>query len=90
MSKVIYKYHLNVEDTQRIDLPMYSRVLCVKLQNGSPQLWALVDTTMPTESVCIKIFGTGNPIFCSTRQLEYIESFMMYDGGLVFHVFLDR
>ncbi len=82
----IYRYPLEVTDRQTIHLPYNSKILTAQLQHDSLQLWAMVDElenlSMPTT---IAIYGTGNPM--PDRPGEYISTFQMHGGNLVFHVF---
>lgn len=86
--RTIYKYNLQIFDTQYIQLPKEAKILCVQTQNDKPQLWAEVDTTKPpAEMRMIEIFGTGNPMSEEIGQSRiYISTFQLQDG-LVFHVY---
>jgi hypothetical protein len=82
----IYKWSLAVTDEQTLELPLNARILSVQLQHGQPQLWALIDEHQPRkQSRRIAIYGTENPIPDSPG--EYIDTFQMHKGELVFHVF---
>jgi len=81
--KTIWKYTLNVTNSQSIEIQKGAFVLTVQLQNKELQLWALVDPEEKTEHIHIHIYGTGHPIHKET--LEYISTFQ--EGSLVFHVF---
>ena len=50
-------------------------------------LWAIVNTLPEAvkKNRRIEIIGTGNPM--PTGELEYISTFQVYGGGLIFHVF---
>jgi len=50
-----------------------------------PQLWAYVDPTEPRVTRKFRIIGTGHPI--ATDPGDYIGTFQMGGGALVFHVF---
>lgn len=85
--KRVYKYTLNTQDEQVLDLPMNAQLLTVGTQNGIPQLWALVDIEEErTEERKIIIRGTGHDIDEDAVK-EYIATFTMSQGRLVFHVF---
>lgn len=86
MNYAIWKYPLKINDTNTIDMPEGARILCVQIQNGGPCLWALVDTQSPIKVPrVIETFGTGHPMNDSLR--EYIGTYQLHDGALVFHVF---
>ncbi|MRM93757.1 hypothetical protein D1Z98_01870 [Riemerella anatipestifer] len=54
MTKVIYKYNLQVEGTQIISMPKGAEVLSVQAQHGKPCLWALVSPETEEEEVKIR------------------------------------
>lgn len=60
-------------------------MLSIQEQNGMPQLWALCDETADYEQRKIAIYGTGNPMPDDTG--DYISTFQMHNGTLVFHAF---
>lgn len=86
--KAIWKYTLNITGTQKIEVPVRSRILTTQLQNKELQLWLLVDPEdARMEFITIKIHGTGHPIH-EKSSLEYINTFQ--EGALVFHVFKEN
>jgi len=80
--KTIYKYPLEINDQQTVNLPSSARLLTVQVQNGVPCLWALVDTADRESPRLIQMFGTGHP---SETAGVYIATFQF--GPLLFHVF---
>lgn len=88
MKRTIYKYTLQADDRQRITMPLNAKILSVQMQHGEPQLWALVEETEGVEIKTIGVFGTGNPIITEdSERLEFIDTFQLYGGTLVFHCF---
>lgn len=84
--KTIYKYKLQTTDEQQILMPKGAEILTVQLQDGEPQLWALVETNNQPTKRYIEIFGTGNPII-GIGPRKYIATYQLRGGALVFHVF---
>ena len=84
--KVIWKYPLQITDEQIIKVPEGAVALTVQKQNKIPCLWMLVDPTTPRVPRKIITCGTGNPI--SEALGEYLGTYKMAGGDLVFHVFL--
>lgn len=86
----IWKYDLEVTDTQVLRLPRGAEFLTVQYQfqgsRGCPRLWALVDPEQPPEKYTIYTFGTGHTI-ANAEGLSYIGTYQLMDGELVFHVF---
>ena len=86
MNNVILKFELQVTDMQILAMPVGAKILDVQMQNGNLQLWALCDNSKPLiEKRKIAIYGTGNPM--PDNCGEYIATFQMAGGSLVFHVF---
>lgn len=83
----IYKYALDVTDRQDVLMPD-GEILCVQMQYGQPMLWVLVDPDAPIVKRVISTYGTGNLIPEGKRQ--YIGTYQMSAGTLVWHVFEER
>ena len=83
--KAVYKYPLRIDDYQSVLIPMGAKILCIKVQNGTPCLWALIDKDATyDELVTIRCAGTGHDI---KEDVEYIDTIMISGGALVFHFF---
>lgn len=85
----IYKYPLEVTDEQEVELPGTHKLLSVQEQNATPCLWALVDPDAAPVKRTLRIFGTGQPIE-EYPMGDFLGTFQLYGGRLVFHVFADR
>jgi hypothetical protein len=76
MSQVIWKYPLNISDSQTIMMPRGAIIITAQLQHGTPTLWAIVDPEKEKEPRKILIFGTGhehqeiNGVYINTVQQE--------------------
>jgi len=81
--KTIWKFPLELKGVQNLSLPCGSEVLHVAIQNQEIFLWALVDTSMPSERREIEMIGTGNEI--PDEERKYISTVVHND--LVWHVF---
>lgn len=88
--KTIWKYEIAVDDIQNIDMPESSEILCVQMQGSTPCIWALVDpeNKVRVPRVLITV-GTGHKIFIDDKnfRLNYIGTYQMMGGSLVFHLF---
>ena len=82
----IWKYNLNIEDHQVIEMPQRARLLSVDVQRGVPRLWAEVDQKAPLEKRRIWVMGTGNPL-PKDLTFDFIGTLLLHDGELVLHVF---
>ena len=82
----VWKYELKVTDLQTLSMPKGAKVLTVQSQYNTPQLWALVDEKAPVSARTFATYGTGNPM-PDNDPGEYVGTYQIVDGALVFHVF---
>jgi hypothetical protein len=86
--QTIYKYPLKAEEWQLIEMPEGSKILCVQVQGGTPCIWVLCNNVLPMTKRAIYIRATGGN--CEGMCTEdYIGTYQMLGGALVFHVFSD-
>jgi hypothetical protein len=85
----IWKYPLEISDVQSVSLPLGAEVLTVQTQGGNACIWALVDPKETRKEIRkVRIFGTGHNIEGDAGQ--YVGTFQIANGRLVFHVFVGR
>lgn len=89
MIKTIWKFELEVTGSQIIEMPIGSEILTVQVQNEIPCLWALVNPTKNKEKRFIEMFGIGHKIMYYDMSVKrnYLGTFQLRDGLLMFHVF---
>jgi hypothetical protein len=86
--KVIFKYEIEARDHQSVEMPAGAQILSVQVQRDVPCIWAIVDPANPVESRSFEVFGTGHPFpACIGSGREYIGTFQLLAGSLVFHLF---
>lgn len=82
----IFKYPLEIETEQTIELPYGSTILSVINQNDKIVLYAEVH---PDKVGYVKkqilIFGTGHDLYIDRGQ--FLGTVSLFDGKLVFHVY---
>ena len=83
--KTIWKITLQTIDLQGVQIPQGSELLTVQVQNGAPCLWVLCDSEAKPVHQDIAIHGTGHEIPATTG--DYIGTYQLSGGALVFHVF---
>ena len=83
----IYKYKLETADDQTVMMPINAKILCVQVQNEIPCLWAIVHDDTQEEARHFSIYGTGHQISPDCNVENYIGTYQIHDGRLVFHVF---
>ncbi len=84
----IFKYRLDITNTQIIEMPHGARLLHVDAQGEELCLWALVDLAKSPSSVAIRIVGTGQPVVDLGDLYNYVGTAQM-PSGLVWHVFFE-
>lgn len=87
--KSIWKFPLAVTDEQTVALPKGAEILCVQTQDGIPCLWTLVTTGAAQEDVRIFTYGTGHNVMPRHGAKNYIGTYQLEGGSLVFHLFRD-
>lgn len=70
-------------------MPKDIEFLCVKMQGGTPCLWALVDDSpdIIVRTRKIRCAGTGHHI--EERYSIYLGTVLMCNGNLVLHYFME-
>jgi len=83
----IYKYELQIKDSQSFQINSDYKILSVAEQNGKLCMWVLVNLNNPITWMNIEIIGTGNQIDEQLMQHnKFIGSVVMHNG-FVWHVF---
>lgn len=85
--KTIWKFPLEVTDVQQIEMPKGAEPISVQVQGGVLCIWAVVDTSRPSEKRTIRTIGTGQPMDEKVAQMKFLGAYQLQDGALVFHVF---
>ena len=85
MDKRVWKYTLETVDKQTFSLPANAKLLKIVMLKGDPYLYAMVDLRNERENITILTFGTGQNI--PNDKVEYIDTYINKQWGLVWHVF---
>lgn len=84
--KTIYKYLVEPGHSD-ITLPLGAEVLSARAIGDQVFVWAKVDTDEQRETTrTLAVYGTGHPM-ANLKTLRFIDTVIMYEGVLVFHVF---
>jgi hypothetical protein len=83
--RTIWKYPLEITDTQNVMMPEGAEILSAQMQGDALCLWALVNPEAPKQRREIEVLGTGNPAPDAKRR--YISTTQMHGGALVWHIF---
>lgn len=86
--RTIWKFALEMVDSQKISMPRDARILSAQIQGGTGTLclWAEVIPGRAQRLRTIEIHGTGHDL-ADDAELQFIGTVQLYEGGLVFHVF---
>jgi len=81
----IWKFPLQMQEKQEIDMPQIEEILCVQMQHDRPCLWVLCYPGTTKQKRKITIYGTGH--YMPEGYRRYIGTFQQDNGHLVSHVF---
>lgn len=92
MSKVIFKYPLEIEKNTLLKLPEGAEVLTCQIDEKTqrPCVWIKQqrDQCLPEEERTFLLFGTGHDLpEEGDKNLKYISTIQMFDGDLILHLF---
>ncbi len=81
----IYKYPIEITDTQELSLPQGAKILHAGLDaQRQPCIWAIVEPNNPPRPTPIYLTGTGGPL--PPEPYRHLNTFIQ--GPFIWHVFL--
>lgn len=83
--KRIFKYQLQLQPSQSLQLPGGAVVLTLQVQHGQACIWALVDDSNPLVTRTFRIVGTGHQL--PEGPHYYVGTYQTDGGAFVWHVF---
>lgn len=85
----IWKFKLEITDSQTVTMPIGYEIISVQNQNEKACIWAICDDETERYSQCrIRCFGTGQEMGdFSMRKNLFIGTVQFNNGALVFHFF---
>jgi hypothetical protein len=69
-----------------LEIPEGAQILTVQVQGSKIYLWAIVDPEKDKELRSFVVHGTGEPIV-GIKEKNYIGTFQLHYGFLVYHLF---
>ncbi len=84
MTATIWKFPIPAGDEITVDMPDGAVILTVGGVRDEAFVWAMVDAEAPFVGRRLAVRGTGHPL---GEVGDYIGTFMLLSGSLVFHVF---
>lgn len=88
-NSTIWKYEIEVTDEQYVTMPIGAEIMCVQIQRRKPVIWAMVNPEAERKKVKLITHGTGHEVD-RDRFSSYVGTYQLYEGGLVFHVFVGK
>jgi hypothetical protein len=85
MSRTIWKYGPLSGGYTELTLPEGAKVLSAQVQGGEINLWAEVDSSMPSRKRFFYVYGTGHEL--PDNPGTFIGTVQLHGGALVFHVY---
>ena len=82
--KEIWKFPIG-PGMDSFQMPVGAVVLAVQVQREQPCIWVVVDPAAPKQPRSFFTVGTGHQF--DSRGFEYLGTFQLQDGALVFHTF---
>lgn len=82
----IFRYDVPIEDEFTLSLPEFAKILCVGERGGTGHMWVMLNPDAEKVTRKFRVLGTGHPI-PDASKLDYIGTFFMASGKLVWHVF---
>lgn len=87
--KAVWKYQLQPERNQEVEMPKGADILSVDAQHDNLCVWAMVDPKQTEKEVrSFRVIGTGHPIEdAEAKRMRFLGKALMHRGALVWHVF---
>lgn len=82
----IWKFPIEVADSQELSMPVGAEILCIQVQHERPTIWAQTSGSSCSglESKTIRTFATGQ-LFDAPGP--YVGTYQLGNGQFVGHVF---
>jgi hypothetical protein len=84
---VIYKYPLEITDTQLIAMPAGAEAISVAEVRGQLVLYALVNPERKLRPYPVLVYGTGGPVE-HADEYRFVGTVVTRGGQFVWHVFV--
>lgn len=85
----IWKFPLEIDDKSTLEMPRGAKILCLQVQKGRPCIWAIVEVNEPLVTRRFSTYGTGQNVPYPAQLRNYVGTYQLDAGSLVFHVFED-
>lgn len=87
----VFKYELEIDDEQKIELPERATILALEVQRNVPCLWCLVDPKDQKIARQILCYGTGQPMPSDILvEFDFVATTQHSNGDLVLHWLVEK
>lgn len=86
--KTIHKYTID-PFTSTLLMPLGAKPLSVQVQRGEVRLWCEVDDSSTKVLHEVHVYGTGHDITHDSTKCQFVGTFQLDNGQLVFHVYVE-
>ena len=83
----IHKFPIKSTNNISIRAARGARPLCVQVQDGAPCVWMLLDAAREQCKHLFRIYGTGWDMDDTVRMEQYVGTFQVDGGMLIWHLF---
>lgn len=83
----IFKYELMVTDFQTVNSYNYFKPLSIIVQDGRPMLYAMIDDETGSRQWPIRTYGTGQNVDDNECDEQFVGTYTLMEGIVVYHVF---
>ncbi len=89
-NRSIYRYKIDIANTQTLTLPKGAEILSVINHFGDVCIYAIVDTeTTEREEYALQCYSTGYTIR-HDDSYKFLGTVVMLDGNFIYHVFYKK
>lgn len=88
----IYRYQIPLTDECTIQMPGIATILSAEVKPGESviSVWAVVYPESGTLPYRFRVIGTGHPIDPQLHRWRFLNTVILAEGRLCFHVFCEK
>jgi len=84
----IFRYVFETTDEFELSMPLHAKILAVQAKGNAPSMWAMVnEAETVNEKRKFRVYGTYQQIEVPLSHLDYLGTYQLHGGTLIFHVF---
>ena len=83
-------WKFDVTNNILLQMPRGCKILSAGVQRNEIKIWALVNSHADKVPRRASVFPTGFKLSPAEQDYEFIDTVSFLDGGLIFHVFVEK